>query len=1416
MKPVLQLNLNRHPVDVPNGSLIMARSIRVSDDGKRLINEAGVVISSIVYENQVVGVIPTYKDLIVFTNTSQIFINDQLVSSDWNWEGGEVFGTWTQNVEDDYIIAISERNLPNNKLVPLKVINISKNTKDGNETKYTIAPDIPKLNFKFKEYVEGEYIPNGIYYFYIRYVIDSNNYTRWMFCNIPVYAYNIKSQKILSYTFSHPMRKANNGTLNVILQEKQATSVGSIFVNEDSNFNMNFKLEINLFEQSDLYKEFQLGFVLQTGDDTKAYEWEKFSIDTSEIIFNGKNATEISLNEIQLNSFGIYNVNTLTNYNDRLYIANYKEDTSVLEYDSSNIDVIINHERFNIGIDSKTDSTYVGMFWQNLSSSTASKYQLTFSKVYTNILACSYVEYYNKSHSVKISGDTIVEVKHNDGTIHNVPAKSVYFASRDYYVDYNHPGSGYICYKKDRDVYTLPNGQGQVKVYLDGRDRFVYGYAIRMTEPVETIIDNTKDNNYNFNERIGITTLIPGEVYSFYIHFIKENGNITKGFRIKPKSNEIPLPNITYTFAGVKYVEHSCYLGNRDLLSLNNAIKAWEKAWEDEATASSTTVTFDYSAWGNYKELLNKYPQYKTYQLFGDITTIIDFAIKKCFSFTKFEDDGYILNETEQQSDVYRYGYNYYSNIINDDLFCINYYYNNSYTKDTVLYIPEFNNIVIPDGYIGCFISTEKLEKRKSITGIATMADFSGKEQPSPSDFKKGLRINSSDLYRDSNINGSLLRIEAKVSYAEVGNYFEVGSFNRFLKTIEYLNLPIIAVTSKDIVEANNSADDNTGRESAIIINKEMDMTTIPEITNTDYLVVALINTSDNLYTSKYKNLYPIGNVLYKSNNDTYNYTKEVGYNLGGFVTIGRVPTINQHGVNFLNTGEIVPTDGDKDYYYVWAKNEDKNSYYSNVAGSPYTIIEYPAYSDVPYELLSVKEAPSIITVSYDLVVSSTIPEIIKGIKQVENYLVLPEKINELLKDDYTFDRYKGGNIYDNYTGEEIEIENYSKFIRRSDIQQDESKEVAWRIFQPNAYKQITENRGKITNIVGVGLYLLVHCEYSLFMFNRDASLQTQNKDVQLYIPDAFDVQYKEVFTSSHGFGGLKDYTSWCLDDFGYIFYDSDRYQVLKFNEKNLDILDKGIELLLKEKKFNSCDFAVDTERKRMILSFTGEKDGKITNATISYSLLAEAFISTHNYYYSKAFNTANQLYLFANNNFYIFEENPLIKGRIPIISEDLGITNIFKGIADDNPRKYLSSINIVFNQYPEVIKTLVYISYLFNSSIDKYERPEEVLPPSNNEIQNRRNYSGDRLTITSESCSSGELNLSIVTDNTIIAPNKFMNKLKPRWNCGVWNFNAFRNININPNSYIYGKYFSLDFRFINNATDIEIESIDVNVKQFK
>ena len=97
------------------------------------------------------------------------------------------------------------------------------------------------------------------------------------------------------------------------------------------------------------------------------------------------------------------------------------------------------------------------------------------------------------------------------------------------------------------------------------------------------------------------------------------------------------------------------------------------------------------------------------------------------------------------------------------------------------------------------------------------------------------------------------------------------------------------------------------------------------------------------------------------------------------------------------------------------------------------------------------------------------------------------------------------------YRNDIINITRFDKTIRRSNIIQDESEVNAWRVFPIEGYKNITENKGIITNLVGIGYYLLVHTQHSMFMFDISAALKTRDENVQLYQPDAFEVDYKEV-----------------------------------------------------------------------------------------------------------------------------------------------------------------------------------------------------------------------------------------------------------------------------------------------------------------
>ncbi len=70
---------------------------------------------------------------------------------------------------------------------------------------------------------------------------------------------------------------------------------------------------------------------------------------------------------------------------------------------------------------------------------------------------------------------------------------------------------------------------------------------------------------------------------------------------------------------------------------------------------------------------------------------------------------------------------------------------------------------------------------------------------------------------------------------------------------------------------------------------------------------------------------------------------------------------------------------------------------------------------------------------------------------------------------------------YTNYREDVIDIDFYGKTIRRSNVIQDESRENAWRKFGLEAYKNITENKGVITNLVGIGNLVLSIYEHSLF-----------------------------------------------------------------------------------------------------------------------------------------------------------------------------------------------------------------------------------------------------------------------------------------------------------------------------------------------
>ena len=349
------------------------------------------------------------------------------------------------------------------------------------------------------------------------------------------------------------------------------------------------------------------------------------------------------------------------------------------------------------------------------------------------------------------------------------------------------------------------------------------------------------------------------------------------------------------------------------------------------------------------------------------------------------------------------------------------------------------------------------------------------------------------------------------------------------------------------------------------------------------------------------------------------------------------------------------------------------------------------------------------------------------------------------------------------------QITTYNKFIRRSNVLQSESTNNAWRQFPADGYKVISENKGDIINILGIGIYLIAHCEHSMFIFNRDSTLATKDKDVQMYMPDAFDTEYQEVFTSEKGYGGLQDFNAFTCNEVGYIFFDKSKRRIYRFDDKQLNDITDGIQTVLDNyiDKSTVINMGMDKELNRLICSFTGEE--KVF--TFSYSLITNSWISAHNYS-GKYFNTKTELYQIPDSTPKVIYKNgspkPDGNALYPYLGYYYCTIEAGKNPFYINELTGCAVVDIVFNLQFDTIKVLNYLAYDLKKS-------------------NNINYSGNKILIFTNTSISTEWDVSTKTRNE-------RNMTKPYYEQGKWNFNYFRSLikgveNLEPIDRLTGKY---------------------------
>lgn len=598
-----------------------------------------------------------------------------------------------------------------------------------------------------------------------------------------------------------------------------------------------------------------------------------------------------------------------------------------------------------------------------------------------------------------------------------------------------------------------------------------------------------------------------------------------------------------------------------------------------------------------------------------------------------------------------------------------------------------FEHIPMIEGFVGYFISYAEPEYVEIGSGFITRSDRYLYQV-------KGQDVGDSDCrfnYPEFSIVGG--KTDAKkineVCYFE---YTDDGNLNTRLYS------PTPANAGKNIISTNivpPNSYDNIGREGTLKITLDSGFnahkgTTLCDIYNDNY---------SELYLDADKNLISLGYIEYvKEYNPDTNYTYgksrvtvngtevSVNYAWNYYWNVSTIFTFHPNGIIFsdVDWNPYDATTGDKFY----GSGE-------TVSNKP-LIYSYTFVHESHYFLMGKKLNISPRTVYYNYTNDG-------NNKQGSNLIIDPSRVNDLynLTSNY-YSFYRRIIVNYNKTNELYKREQYSKTVYRTNVIGDESVVNAWKHISPESYKIINENKGDITNIVAAGTYLLVHTEKSLFAFDINNELKTNEQTVQMLMPDVFEVDYKEVFTTKFGICGFQDFISYINGDFGYIFYDSNAHKFYKFDAGSVDEINNNITKFIESYNADRIYIGYDSANARLLFNFMK----KISNddwksCIISYSLYNNDWLSTHSY-------TSNYKFVSLKDNFYIIDYNNNYY-RIKQFSntvyneyEDNALNEFINNeIIND---KLCSYIDVYFNPTNiNNIKILNFITYVLNKEKDDH-----------------------------------------------------------------------------------------------------------------
>lgn len=1329
------LNLNKNPKGVPNGSLIFAKNIKLDDDANNITNEEGLksIVNLQKNDGNIVGFINTDKEIIIFTDANKIIRykeeTNEIVYTNTNWvyNGGKIHGTYNYNINNDLIIAIGEYDANIN--VPLKVINLDSDISSSNKLQ-PIAPNVPIANLNLISNIPGNNIPNGIYYFFIRYEITKDTYTAWFPIGIPHYAINSRNKTIIDHYYDIKDYSAKHRTTTYAKYND---------VNKDYSYNFKFRIDI---VGENYYNKYQIGFILQHDESTICRIWKTFNISVTEFVFNYNGSVEEDINNMITNPFNCYNVKCLTNYDNRLYIANFIETNYNEDYSDFAKDVVTKSIRKKLIGENKNVST----------SSYKYKYKLTYEGIdYTIILP-------NEKTLVKITANddlcnifskmtgnviTAEQVKTLETGLVDHYYKPVKFELNDYYLDFTKTSN--IClsdangHNATIDGTLIDNiGFGKSTEHAFDIKAVIYLYNITIKyegkieyNTVSTIIGN--DNR----------TLIPNQVYSFYIHYVRSDGTYTNGIKIDNQAKVTDNEGNDVLDENNKSLPIDTLLKDVTTLNIGTSksiivgTKSVESNNENDSKVNNPS-TYTYINCNNLKT-------------FDELANVPVYEIMPNCIFYDIANFGYYVNYNNDKLFKSRCGAQY------------------SVLKTIDGTIPSqkqyrqgvgFTNIRVPKDFIGFFFTYEQVENINSYQAIVESFDNS-KTKVRASDVETG----------KVNYNGKIFIPQAVLNSDGTPHISTTPPF-----LIENSN---IVVSNYQASNENLDELDTVGLNGGIVLSLQKSKTERDSVPNST--IGNVINLNRNIYTNKNKVLIPFGPIAYVGEHeetDIFSYADNVDFFASSNSTNfqNTFPNNKVAGMEFNYPGFYCQDRhliydrktyiGDDGKVYDINSDDTIKSDITTSSEDYAKILSYNKFSTINLNALSIKKEPEILVGVLGKSTDSVHTKMV-------NKLIKPLNATDLIEYKNTFIE-SNPKLYTNINLNYKANENKHHIIRRSNTIKDENYYNSWKDFASDNYKIIDKQYGKINNIFGIENNFYIHTDNTILCINKDNTIKANNTDIQISTRDLFEGEPIEVLVGNHGFGGMQTEDSWCLNQIGYFYLDKDSKRIYIFNDNHLTDLTNDIIYLINNIDIDNAWFETDFKNNRVLTCIqyhTKEIDKDYI--TISYDMRIKKWLSLHDYYFTKSLNTKNNCYFWgneANNNIknIIYNVDKTILGDYKLLHNN---TQLFPYYTINN--KECAIFDVIFNDNYLDSKTINSINYLINKVYNYRSNDDRMAEPfmRNESFEDKTHYAGDLIRLYTDICDTENLDISV---NTEI--NQFDEYKKPHYEKGYWEFNYFRN----------------------------------------